>query len=71
MIGTLEAPDRRTITPIELPMAEKIMSIVFEMDRRLRADPTRGLEELRRYFEDGCIDLIPHRAEQAAPARGT
>lgn len=56
---TLEALDRKTVAPITLPTPEKIIGIVFEMDRRLRADPTRGREELRQYFEDGRIDLIP------------
>lgn len=55
----LEALDRRVVKPIELPTPDKVIGIVFEMDRRLRADPTRGREELRQYFEDGRIDLVP------------
>ena len=48
-----------TAKPIKLPTPEEMVRIVFELERRLMADVTRGREELRRFFRDGRIDLGP------------
>lgn len=45
--------------PIKLPTPKEMIRIVFDLERRLMADVTKGREELRRLFRDGRIDLIP------------
>ena len=45
--------------PIKLPTPKEMVGIVFDLERRLLADPAKGREELRRFFRDGRIDLIP------------
>lgn len=46
-------------TPIKLPTPKEMLRIVFDLERRLLADVTKGREELRRFFRGGRIDLIP------------
>jgi hypothetical protein len=36
-----------------------MIRVVFDLERRLMADVTKGREELRRFFRDGRIDLVP------------
>lgn len=55
-IGALE---KVAATPIRLPTPDEMLRIVFDLERRLTTDVTRGREELRRLFRDGRIDLIP------------
>ncbi|HEX4516421.1 MAG TPA: recombinase family protein, partial [Polyangiaceae bacterium] len=45
--------------PIKLPTPKEMIALIFDLDRRLMADVTRGREELRRFFRNGRIDLIP------------
>ena len=45
--------------PIKLPTPKEMLRLVFDLERRLMADVTKGREELRRFFRDGRIDLIP------------
>lgn len=55
----LTALEKVAATPIRLPTPDEMLRIVFDLERRLTADVTRGREELRRLFRDGRIDLIP------------
>ena len=57
----LTAIETLSATPIKLPTPDEMLGIVFDLERRLTADVTRGREELRRLFRDGRIDLIPQR----------
>jgi hypothetical protein len=45
--------------PVPLPAPDELMEIVFDLEKRRQADPTRGREELRRIFRDGKITLFP------------
>jgi hypothetical protein len=45
--------------PIKLPTPKEMIRLVFDLERRLLADVTKGREELRRFFRNGRIDLIP------------
>ncbi len=45
--------------PIKLPTPKEMVRLVFDLERRLMADVTKGREELRRFFRDGRIDLVP------------
>lgn len=51
--------ERETTTPIALPTPDEMTSLVFDLDRRLMADVSRGREELRRLFRGGQIRLNP------------
>jgi hypothetical protein len=51
--------EKRAETAIRLPSPDELMGIVFELERRLRADATQAREELRRIFRDGKITLLP------------
>lgn len=51
--------DRRAQTAIRLPSPDELMGIVFQLEKRLRADATPAREELRRIFRDGKITLLP------------
>jgi hypothetical protein len=42
-----------------LPTNKDMIRVVFDLERRLLADVTKGREELRHLFRDGRIDLIP------------
>ena len=53
------AADASARTPIKLPTPKEMVRIIFDLERRLLADVTRGREELRHFFRDGRIDLIP------------
>jgi hypothetical protein len=44
---------------IELPAPEDLFELVFDLEKRLLADPARGREELRLIFRDGRITLVP------------
>ena len=54
--------ERRAQTAIRLPSPDELMGIVFDLEKRLRADTTSGREELRRIFRDGKITLLPQPA---------
>lgn len=45
--------------PIKLPTPKDMVRVVFDLERRLLADVTKGREELRRLFRGGRIDLVP------------
>jgi site-specific DNA recombinase len=55
-LASLEAV---SANPIKLPAPDEMLRIVFDLERRLTADPVRGREELRHLFRDGRIDLVP------------
>jgi hypothetical protein len=55
-LATLE---RDGATVIRLPAPDDLLEIVFDLEKRLRADPASGREELRRIFRDGRITLVP------------
>jgi site-specific DNA recombinase len=55
----LAAARASATTPIKLPTPDEMLRIVFDLERRLMADVTKGREELRRFFRDGRIDLVP------------
>ena len=44
---------------IELPAPDDLFELVFDLEKRLLADPARGREELRLIFRDGRITLVP------------
>jgi hypothetical protein len=44
------------------------MGMVFDLEKRLLADPTQGREELRRIFRDGRITLVPEPAASTSLA---
>jgi hypothetical protein len=44
---------------IELPAPDDLFALVFDLEKRLLADPTRGREELRLILRDGRIMLLP------------
>jgi hypothetical protein len=50
------AADAFASKPIKLPTPKEMITIIFDLDRRLMVDATRGREELRRFFRDGRID---------------
>lgn len=51
--------ERDAARPIALPTPEEMTALIFDLDRRLMADVSRGREELRRLFKDGVIRLNP------------
>jgi hypothetical protein len=55
------AADAMASEPVKLPAPGDITRLVFDLERRLLADVTKGREELRRFFRDGRIDLVPQR----------
>jgi DNA invertase Pin-like site-specific DNA recombinase len=59
VLATLE---REGATVIRLPAPDDLLEIVFDLEKRLRADPASGREELRRIFRDGRITLVPQPA---------
>jgi hypothetical protein len=56
---TVASLERLASAPIKLPTPEEMLSLVFDLERRLLADVSRGREELRRLFRGGRIDLVP------------
>lgn len=58
----LRALERESMGAVPLPAPDELMAIVFDLEKRLQADPTRGREELRRIFRDGKITLVPEPA---------
>lgn len=55
----VKALERDATAPIALPTPEEMNALIFDLDRRLMADVSRGREELRRLFKDGVIRLNP------------
>jgi hypothetical protein len=55
----LASVEKKALAPRSLPTPNEVVTIVAELEGRLRADPTRGREELRQYFADGRIELVP------------
>lgn len=53
----IEALDRLASQPIHLPTPDEVMERVRNLDDRLTQDPIAGREELKRYIEDGKIEL--------------
>ncbi len=52
--------------PIKLPTPKEMVRLVIDLERRLLADVIKGREELRRFFRDGRIDLIPQTGEDGS-----
>ena len=50
---------KQSVAAIPLPAPDDLMELVFDLEKRLLADATRGREELRRIFRDGRITLVP------------
>jgi DNA invertase Pin-like site-specific DNA recombinase len=50
---------KQSVAAIPLPAPEDLMEMVFDLEKRLLGDPTRGREELRCIFRDGRITLVP------------
>jgi hypothetical protein len=61
MVGPRALASAETLAarPIKLPTPQEMIRIVLDFERRLMADVARGREQLRRFFRDGRIDLIP------------
>lgn len=55
----LSSLEQKAWAPTSLPTPRDVVKIVASLQARFRTDPTRGREELRRYFEDGRIELVP------------
>jgi chromosome segregation ATPase len=55
----LKSVQRETASPIVLPTPKQMTALIFDLERRLMADVSRGREELRRLFRDGKIKLDP------------
>jgi site-specific DNA recombinase len=55
----VKALERDATAPISLPTPEEMTELIFDLDRRLLADVSKGREELRRLFKDGMIRLNP------------
>ncbi|MBX3229218.1 MAG: hypothetical protein KIT84_18650 [Labilithrix sp.] len=55
----VKALERDATVPISLPTPEGMTALVFDLERRLMADVSKGREELRRLFHDGKIRLNP------------
>lgn len=55
----LAALAKRQLAPIKLPTPDEMLKLVFDLERRLVADVTKGREELKRVFRDGKIVLTP------------
>lgn len=55
----VKSVQRETATPIVLPTPKQMTALIFDLERRLMADVSRGREELRRLFRDGKIKLDP------------
>jgi hypothetical protein len=53
------AMEKEATGVIELPAPDDLFDLVFDLEKRLVADPTRGREELRCIFRDGRITLVP------------
>ena len=51
--------EKQTLNTVPLPSPDELLDIVFDLNKRLTADTTRGREELRRIFRDGRITLVP------------
>jgi hypothetical protein len=49
----------RIARPVHLPSPDDMLQTVFDLERRLMADPAKGRERLRTIFRDGRIDLVP------------
>lgn len=49
--------EREAATPIKLPAPEEVLKRVFDLEARLREDPTVGREMLRRLLKGGTIKL--------------
>jgi hypothetical protein len=55
----VKALERDATAPIALPTPEEMTALIFDLERRLRADVSRGREDLRRLSRDGVIRLNP------------
>jgi hypothetical protein len=62
----LASVDSSISKPIKLPTPKEMVRLVFDLERRLMADVTKGREELRLFFRDGRIDLIPQTGEDGS-----
>jgi hypothetical protein len=60
--SALEVLEKEAGTVIRLPAPDELLSIVFDLEKRLLADPARGREELRLIFRDGRITLVSQPA---------
>jgi hypothetical protein len=50
--GALEVLEKEAATVIHLPAPDELLSIVFDLEKRLLADPARGREELRHILSE-------------------
>lgn len=59
---SVAALEKDAAAVIQLPTPDDLLKLVFDLENRLKADPVRGREELRRIFRDGRITLVPQPA---------
>jgi site-specific DNA recombinase len=64
----VKALERDATVPIALPTPEEMTALIFDLERRLMADVSKGREELRRLFRDGKIRLNPQPGGSTSPS---
>lgn len=57
--ATIAAIERDASTAIRLPSPNDVLERVLDIEARVRQNPTRGREALRRLLKDGHITLTP------------